>query len=385
MLHSILILIAPAVLIRPVIRRGWVILRVTSTASWAVPIDVTTMRSVVHHIEMAAASATPLLISTTNVNFLASSRRNSEFRDSLLSSDICTPDGMPIVWLSRLLGIPVRERVAGSDLFDLLKFTRTSDPLKVFLFGGAKGVAAKAAETLNAQNSGMVCTGSLYPGYGSVEEMSADPIIDAINASNADILAIALGADKANLWLQRNHHRLKIPIRAQLGATLNFQAGTTKRAPVWMQKSGLEWLWRIKEEPWLWRRYMADGVVLAQLMLTHVIPLLIVQQWHRLRWGQVDDIKIDRSEGQNSVSLVISGAATSQNLPKLVSYLQDAASAKKKVVINLAGTRRIDAHFIGSLLVLHKRLKKQQLRMQLTAVPRSVKLLFRLNGFTFLL
>ena len=163
----------------------------------------------------------------------------------------------------------------------------------------------------------MICTGSLYPGYGSVEEMSADPIIDAINASNADILAVALGADKANLWLQRNHDRLKIPIRAQLGATLNFQAGTTKRAPVWMQKSGLEWLWRIKEEPWLWRRYMADGVVLAQLMLTHVIPLLIVQQWHRLRWGQVDDIKIDRSEGQNSVSLVISGAATSQNLPKV--------------------------------------------------------------------
>ena len=168
---------------------------------------------------------------------------------------------MPIVWLGRLLGVPMKERVAGADLFDLLKHTRLSEPLKVFFFGGAEGVAAAAAANINAQNNGVICTGALFPGFGSVEEMSADHIIDEINASNAHILAVALGAAKAHAWLQRNHDRLKIPIRAHFGATINFQAGTYRRAPQLMREWGLEWLWRLKEEPWLWRRYLTDSIV----------------------------------------------------------------------------------------------------------------------------
>ena len=116
--------------------------------------------------------------------------------------------------------------------------------------------------------------------------MSADSIIDQINASNADILAVALTAPKAHLWLQKNRDRLKIPIRAHFGATINFQAGTSRRAPVFMQDWGLEWLWRIKEEPRLWRRYLGDGAVLLKVILTQVIPLLALAQWNRLRRGQ---------------------------------------------------------------------------------------------------
>ena len=120
-----------------------------------VPLDVTSMKGMVGHIEKAAASATPLLLATTNVNFLVTSRRDSEFRQSLISSDICTADGMPVVWLGRLLGIPMKERVAGSDLFDLLKYKRPNEPLKVFLFGGAKGVAeTAAAKTQRAKRRG---------------------------------------------------------------------------------------------------------------------------------------------------------------------------------------------------------------------------------------
>src|SRR4029079_3561030 len=87
-------------------------------APLGIPIDATSMRKGVHHIESAAASASPLLISTANVNFLTTSRRDSDFRTSLIDSDLCTADGMPIVWLSRLLGIPLKERIAGADLFD---------------------------------------------------------------------------------------------------------------------------------------------------------------------------------------------------------------------------------------------------------------------------
>ena len=113
--------------------------------------------------------------------------QNSESR--CLLSDLCTADGMPIVWLARLLGVPIRERIAGSDIFEALKSRKARpDQLSVFLFGGAEGVAAAACTKLNAESGGMTCAGSFYPGFCSVDEMSTDAIIDMINSSNADFL-----------------------------------------------------------------------------------------------------------------------------------------------------------------------------------------------------
>src|SRR5262249_7712047 len=163
----------------------------------------------------------------------------------LLDSDLCPADGMPIVWLARLLGVPVKARVAGSDIFDALKSpTRRAQRLRVFLFGGAQGVAAKAAGSLNGAHEGLTCVGSLDPGVGAVEEMSGDAIVRTVNASDADFLVVALGAKKGQQWLQRNRARLTVPVRVHLGAAINFQAGTIKRAPRRLQAWGLEWLWR---------------------------------------------------------------------------------------------------------------------------------------------
>jgi len=103
------------------------------------------------------------------------------------------------------------------------------------------------------------CVGAIEPGFGTVEQMSQDHIIEEVNASEADFLAVSLGAKKGQLWLHRNYHRLTIPVRSHLGAVINFQAGTVKRAPPRLRAWGLERLWRIKEEPHLWRRYAHDG------------------------------------------------------------------------------------------------------------------------------
>ena len=120
-----------------------------------------------------------------------------------------------------------------------------------------------------------------------------------------------LGAVKGQLWLQRNHRRLRIPIRAHLGATINFQAGTVKRAPYTIQKLGLEWLWRIKEEPYLWKRYFHDGSVLLYLMLTRVLPLAINAQWLRRKYQRGGhDLVIEQVHGSDSVTLSLSGFAT---------------------------------------------------------------------------
>src|ERR1700730_18266329 len=151
------------------------------------PIDAIAMPAVLYRIRAAAARRTPFMISTPNLNFLVGSQSDPEFRDPLLSSDLCPADGMPILWIARLIGIPIKKRIAGSDTFDSLKSQRHSaQPLKVFLFGGAEGVGAAASRALNAASGGVRCVGSLNPGFCSIEEMGRGEIIDSINSSGAD-------------------------------------------------------------------------------------------------------------------------------------------------------------------------------------------------------
>lgn len=352
-----------------------------------IPIDVIEMSAVLGLIRKAAVSSGPLLISTVNVNFLVISQSDEEFRESLLRSDLCAADGMPIVWIAWLLGVPIKERIAGSDIFEALKFNAKSvQRLSVFLFGGIGGSAAAACARLNGAPSGVICAGSYEPGFGTVEEMSTEEIIGSINSSSANFLAAALGAKKGQAWLLRNHNRLRIPVRVHLGATINFQAGTLKRAPRWMHKWGLEWLWRIKEEPQLWRRYWGDGIALLHLLLAQVLPLVLLSRWYRLTNGHWDQAPIiTRAENHKSVILSINGNVTAQNLGNVVSCFQDVAEMTKDVAINFAETRLIDARFLGLLLMLRKRLKEKDLRLDLTGVSGQMARLFRLNGFDFLL
>ena len=324
------------------------------------PVDAIGMHAVLRRIESAAAGRTPFLISTANLNFLVNSQLDRDFRESLILSDLCTADGMPIIWIAWLAGIPIKNRIAGSDIFDALKAEHsTAHPLKVFLFGGPEGVAAAASRALNGQPSGLYCVGWLYPGFCSVEEMSRDDIIDKINSSGADFLVASLGAQKGQLWLQRNHHRLLIPVRAHLGASLNFQAGTVRRAPPIMRKFGLEWLWRIKEEPYLWRRYWNDGRVLLRLLFTHVLPLAFWTWWLRIKYERrgEDLIITTRAYGHESVTVSLSGPANARHVDKVIPAFREAIATKKRITLDFSNTRTIDARFLGLLLMLKKKLK----------------------------
>ena len=352
-----------------------------------VPIDNIDITTALGKIRTAAAKRRPFLISTANLNFLATSQVDAEFRTSLLQSELCTADGMPIVWIARLLGIPVRERVAGSDIFEELKLSRDpNSELKVFLFGGAEGVAESACKNLNSRSGGLTCVGSLSPGFASVEEMSVDSIFDHINSSGADFLAAALGAKKGQTWLLRNHDRIKTPVRVHLGATVNFQAGTVQRAPTRVRKLGLEWLWRIKEEPHLWRRYWGDGLVFLRLLLTRVVPLMVIAGWASLKRDKKSQgLNIEKTEDDKTVILSLNGAAVASNIGNITPSLQAAVAVPKDIVINFSNTSHIDARFLGLLSMLNKQLGKRRLKLTCARVPRRVERIFRLSGFQFLL
>jgi len=351
------------------------------------PIDAIEMPAALHCIEEAAVNAAPFVVSTPNLNFLVNSQTDPEFRESLLLSDLCPADGMPIVWIARLIGAPIKSRVAGSDIFEGLKLPRGSgQPLKLFIFGATEPVAAAAAKRLNCKPHGLKCVGWICPGFGNVDELSQDRFFDQMNSSNADFLIAALGAKKGQLWLHRNHHRLRIPIRAHLGAVINFQAGTVERAPYVMQKLGLEWLWRIREEPSLWRRYWHDGGVLLRLLLTRVLPLAVGACWLRLRAARGrHDFVIVAAQKDLVVTLRLSGYATASQVPKAIACFRDALASRKQVVLDFSETRAADARFFGLLLMLRKQLKDRGAAPQFVGVSPGLQRQFRLNGLGYLL
>jgi N-acetylglucosaminyldiphosphoundecaprenol N-acetyl-beta-D-mannosaminyltransferase len=348
-----------------------------------IPLDAIDFAALLGSVDGAAGTRSPFLISTPNVNFLIKSHRNNQFRESLLSSNLCLADGMPLIWIAKILRIPIYERIAGSDLFGRLK--STNNPmrrLKVFLVGGAEGVAAAVGAKLNSEQTGLECVGVINPGFGTIEEMSSPEIIETINASEADLIAVFFGAEKAQAWLMHNHHRLCAPIRAQFGATINFEAGTVRRAPHFIRSTGFEWLWRIKEEPYLWRRYWNDGTALLKLVITCVLPLAFDARRRRV---EPSDLLVNAKQDIDTCIVELSGDAVDRYVNRAIDPFRMALVSGKQVAVDISNIRDIDARFFGLFLMVRKHLANQGRRLVFTGVSSETRRIFRLNKFEFLL
>ncbi|MGA2412334.1 MAG: WecB/TagA/CpsF family glycosyltransferase [Candidatus Binataceae bacterium] len=352
------------------------------------PIDAIEIPTVLYKIRDAAASRTPFVISTPNLNFLVTSLKDDEFRESLLLSDLCPADGMPIVWIARLMGLPIKDRTAGSDVFAALRAEpRCEQPLKVFLFGTTENTAAAAARMLNAGTTAIHCVGWICPGFGTVEELGQDQHIDQINSSGADFLVAALGAKKGQLWLLRNHTRLRVPVRAQLGATINYQVGTVKRSPLALQKVGLEWLWRIWQEPQLWSRYRDDGIVFLRLLATHVMPLALKARTLRRTAQRIPvDLVVDSIQTHDCIIIRLRGFAIACHAQRAAASFRQALVLNRPIEIDLSVTSELDARFLGLFLMVRKRLKTVGgTALRFSGVTPKMETLFHRNGLDYLL
>ena len=139
-----------------------------------IPVDDIRMPSTEERIEAAIAEKRPFLLSTPNLNFLINSQSDANFRETLVFSDLCPPDGMPLLWIGRLIGIPLRERVAGADILEASVQAKRPAASKLCLFGGAEGIAAKAAQAINSVYDRLSCVGFLYPGFDFAQQMSSE-------------------------------------------------------------------------------------------------------------------------------------------------------------------------------------------------------------------
>ncbi len=195
----------------------------------------------------------PRQIATANPEFVMIAQDDVNFSHILHRAHLVIPDGVGLLWAARRLGHPLRERVTGSDGVPRIAARAAEEGWRLFFLGAAPGVAERAAEVLRARHPGLqvagTCAGSPAP-----EEEKA--LVTRIRASDADILFVAYGAPAQDKWIARNLPRLGVGVAIGVGGALDFVAGVTRRAPVWVQRLGLEWLHRLVREPWRWRRQM---------------------------------------------------------------------------------------------------------------------------------
>lgn len=220
------------------------------------PVDLDGARARIRH---AMQSPGLLQVTTINLDFLVRAQRSPELRRAFRRSQLNLPDGAPVVWLGRLLGKHVPQRVAGADLVPLLARDAAASGARIFLLGGEGGVAAEAAARLQADYNGLQIAGWFEPPRARLEEMDHAGMLAAIREARADILLVALGHPKQDLWIDRNRELLPVSVAIGVGCVFDLLAGRQVRAPSWMQKVGLEWLHRLREEPSrLMGRYTTD-------------------------------------------------------------------------------------------------------------------------------
>jgi N-acetylglucosaminyldiphosphoundecaprenol N-acetyl-beta-D-mannosaminyltransferase len=233
-----------------------------------VRVDRVDMRETLTRIEAFIAGRAPRRIVTVNLEYVRHAHNDPQFRAALDAADLAVADGMPLVWLSRLSGRPLRERIAGVDLADRLAALASRKGYSVFFLGAGPGVAQSTARALQERYPGLRVAGTYTPPLGEFSAEEQQKIDEAIAAARPDILLVALPTPRQELWNHANARRWNVPVVIGVGAAFDMLSGGIRRAPAWMRRSGLEWLFRLVREPRrLWKRYLVhDTAALIRIL-----------------------------------------------------------------------------------------------------------------------
>ncbi|MBW3660431.1 MAG: WecB/TagA/CpsF family glycosyltransferase [Gemmatimonadetes bacterium] len=228
------------------------------------------MTDALSRIEEWIDRRTPHYVTVTGVHGVMESQRDEELRRIHNAAGLVTPDGMPLVWLSRLSGFHDVRRVYGPDLMLECCARSVERGWKHFLYGGAEGVPELLAERLRERFPGIDIVGAYSPPFRPLTDEEDERIVETIDRSEADIVWVGLGTPKQERWMSDHVGRFSASVLVGVGAAFDFHAGLKRQAPAWIQRAGLEWLFRLLSEPRrLWRRYCINnplfiGAVLLQ-------------------------------------------------------------------------------------------------------------------------
>ena len=199
-------------------------------------------------------------VSVCTVHTVMECRRDEKLRRIVNAAGMTTPDGMPLVWLSRMAGHRFVSRVYGPDL--MLAEMAASVPAGYahFFFGGREGVADRLVDSMRRRFPGVRIAGTMTPAMGTAEELCNAETASRINQAKPDIVWVGVSSPKQEYWMACMRPLLQAPVLIGVGAAFDFHTGTVRQAPHWMQRAGIEWLFRLVQEPRrLWRRYLIDN------------------------------------------------------------------------------------------------------------------------------
>ncbi len=234
-----------------------------------VEVDALTLAGAVDAVEGLVAARKGGVVVTPNIDHVVRAERDPAFREAYAAADLSIADGQPLVWSSWVLGPRLPERVAGADLLLPLMGRAAERRWRVFLLGAGPGVAELAGARL--RELGVDVVGTAAPAVAS-DPLAPDPGGDeaaaTVRAARPDVVVVAFGAPKQELWMHRHRAALAPAVLLGLGASLDFVAGRVRRAPPWISRAGLEWAWRLAHEPRrLWRRYLVEDPWFAIVVL----------------------------------------------------------------------------------------------------------------------
>lgn len=366
-----------------------------------IPIDKLDYNHAVHRIDCLIKKGrennTSHYVATVNVDFLVkaiaifkSNKIQNELLHTLRSSDLVTADGAPIIWLSKLVGTNLHERVTGADLLPKIAQLCCTRNYSMFFLGGDAVSAKQATNKLIKDNPELRIVGALSP-YVAIEGKDLETsftedqvLVEQINNSGADVLALALGNPKQEIWFQRNRHKLNIPVTIGVGGTLNFISGAVKRAPKWMQNSGLEWVYRLLQEPnRLWKRYAVGSLKLGLLSIPIILNRIIQANFTDHTQGEIKT-QIYHSNNTSQIwRFSFKGNITNNTIKSAwTNYLSIQPQNDIHFIFDFSSTTNIENDALANLTRLWSKMQIDKSRWAACSINLKLRFILRLNHLT---
>ena len=356
-----------------------------SVAILGVSFDPVTMEETVALIEGMIQARTPRYLATANLDFTVQATWDVELRRILFDAHLVLCDGMPLVWASRLLHAPLPERVTGSDMTPLLLKIASEKGYRVFMLGGAEDSLMRAMSKIKDQYPNLEID-AYSPPFTPLLEMDQEDICGRIESFKPDLLFVAFGCPKQEKWINMNFRKGLAPVSVGVGATIDFIAGQVNRAPLWMRKTGLEWVFRLCQEPKrLFKRYMIGLWMFSSNLLKQIY---LNRPPRRLKKYSSDPVHFESIHSENELSYQLCklpGVLTARQISRQIDHWQKILLWNGDIILDLTQTQFLDSLAVGLVLRLRKQTRSQEKHLILVGAEEAVRSIFTRYGMEIFL
>jgi N-acetylglucosaminyldiphosphoundecaprenol N-acetyl-beta-D-mannosaminyltransferase len=348
-------------------------------ALFGLPIHNVTMDAAVSEIDSLIQSGQTHQIATANLDFVRNARRSEKLQEVICDCSLVVADGAPLVWASKLMGKKLAGRVTGVDLVPALCKLSAEKGYGIFLLGSSDENAAVAMEKLQGMYPGVKFAGQYAPAPAPLDMMNNDEIVRRVNESGAQILLVAFGNPKQELWLAQNRRRLMVPVSIGVGGALEMIAGVRKRAPKMVQAMQMEWAFRMLQEPGrLLPRYAHDFAALMRYL-----PGEVSAKMMQPRDPRISGFSATVTHGQRVVTTPAS--LTGYACQWLEAQAEMAAKEGKELVVDMESTSRVESDGLGCMLLIRRNLHAAGATLRFEKMTAPVSKVLRSTGLEAIL